>query len=158
MTQRVHRRVGMQVVHAQVLVGAAMDAQAAAQPVGLLVDGPVVLVAQVQLDSRGREHGAAHPQLLHRTAQLLDRLVRLLQRDQRRCLEPGALVDVILGDPVVVGPRQVDGPVLAHYLAVGQAHRGIQDRAVDAHVLQELHPAVEAHLLERTLRELVRIG
>ena len=158
MAQRMDRGVRMQVVHAQVLVRTAVDAQATAQPVGLLVDGPVVLVTQMELDSRGRQHGAAHPQFLHRPAQFLHRLVRLLQRDQRHGLESRALVDVVLGDPVVVGPRQVDGPVLAHHLAVGQAHGGIEDGPVDAHVLQELHPAFEAHLLERALRELVGVG
>ena len=46
------RRIRAHIVQPQVFVGAAVDADAAAESIGLFIDGLVALVAQVRLDAR----------------------------------------------------------------------------------------------------------
>ena len=70
MPHRVDRRVDVQVVETHAAVRAAVDGEAATEPVGLLVDWPILLGAQVVRKSARREHRPRHPELLHRPAQL----------------------------------------------------------------------------------------
>src|SRR5688500_2160465 len=44
MAQRVNRRIGGQVVEPQILMGAAVNADSAAKPVGFFIDGPVTFI------------------------------------------------------------------------------------------------------------------
>ena len=97
------RREDVEVVEAKVRVRAAVHGEAAAEPVGLLVDGPVVLRAQVALQAGRGQHPAAHAQFLDRAPQLRSREFRLLHRQQRQRLQAVVLLQVLLVYPVVVG-------------------------------------------------------
>ena len=154
--EAVDGRVGSQVVHAQALVGAAVDSEAAAQPVGLGVDRPILLAAQMALEAHGGQHGAAEAQLLDDAAQLLHRLRRLLHGDQAEPLELAARLQVGVVEPVVVGLADLDGEVAVDHLAHRQTAGGIEHRAVDADVVHELEPARRAHLPEGAGHEFVK--
>ena len=96
------------------IVHAAVDADAAFEPIGLFVDRPVLIVAEMILrahDAGARQHGAAKAQLFDDAAQFFHRFLRLLQRDQPERLKARALAEILVVHPVVVGARQLDGPV-----------------------------------------------
>ena len=96
---------------------AAMDSDAATQPVSFGVDRPVFFVAQMTFETGGRQHDAAEIQFGHRAAHFLHGFLRLLQRNQRQTLETRALLQVGIGEPVVPGARHVDGELPRNHFA-----------------------------------------
>ena len=50
--------------------------------------------------------------------------------------------------PVVVRPRQLDGPVLADDLAVGEAAGGVEDGLLHAKLRHEIDPAIDVYVGE----------
>ena len=158
MAQGVHRRVGTQIVEAQILVGAAVDADGAAEAVGFFVDRPVALVAQVGLNAGRRQHGAAHAELFDDSAQFFDRGLRLLQRNQAHALKARAALHVGVIEPVVVGARDVDGPIAADDLAESETEGGVKHGGFDADVFQKIDPAVGADFVERARLKVMQVG
>jgi len=142
-----HRGVHVHVVEPEAVVAAAVHREAAAQPVGLFIDGPVDLGAQRQRQAVGRHHGAHHALLGDDAAQLLDRLLRVLHGDQAHGVEARVALQVGVVRPVVVRLAGGHGVVEADDFSVTQALGRIHHRPVDAHVIQELQPAVRSHLL-----------
>ena len=143
----VHRRVHVHVVEPEAVVAAAVHREAAAQPVGLFIDGPVDLGAQRQRQAVGRHHGAHHALLGDDATQLLDRLLRVLHGDQAHGVEARVALQVGMIRPVVVRLAGGHGVVEADDLAVAQPLGRVHHRPVDAHVLQELQPTIRTHLL-----------
>ena len=158
MAHRVDGRVDVEVVEAHAAVRAAVDGEAAAEPVGLLVDGPVLLRAQVVREPARGEHGARHPQFLHRPPQFEGCLLGLLHGDEGEPDEPGAALDVGVVEPVVVGPAHGDGPVPVDDVSVGQPARREQRRAVDADLVHEHQPLFDTDLGERPRRRCDRLS
>ena len=126
-----------------------------------LVDGPVALVAQVVLELLGagsRQHGAGEVKLLDDAPQFHYRFFGLVERNESHGLETRVPAGVLVMDPVVVGPRQLDGPVAAHHPAERQTVGRVEDGALDAHVLQELQPPLRSHLGECPFGQEMPVG
>ena len=135
-----------------------MDGEAAAEPVGLLVDGPVLLGAEVVREPAAGEHRAGHPELLHRPSQLQGRFLGLLHGYQGEADESWAALHVGVVQPVVVRAAYRDGPVPVDDAPVRQPARREQRRAVDAHVVHEHQPLFDADLREGARRRHDRLS
>ncbi len=61
-------------------------------------------------------------------------------------------------DPIVIGARQLDGPVAADDLAEGEPGAGIKDGRADADVFEKQLPTFAADVGERALRREVAVG
>ena len=159
--ERVHRSVRAHVVQPHVVVHAAVDADGAAEAVRLLVDRPVLRVAQVVLQlerARAGEHRAGETEFLDDAPQFDGGLRGLLQRDEAHRLEARVLADVLVVHPVVVRPREFDRPVAAHDAPESEAVGRVEHRLVDAHVVQEVDPALAPDARERAFRQEVAVG
>ena len=118
-----------------------------------LVGVPVAVVAQI-----GSHEGADSAEFPDGPRQFLASEVDVLGREHGGELQLVGAVLTELGDPVVVGLADLDGEVTVDHLAHRQPAGGIEDRAVDAHVVHELQPARRAHLPEGAGHQFVQRG
>ena len=97
-------------------------------------------------------------QVAHDAAQLDHRFGGFLQGDQAHRLEARALRQIGVMDPIVIGARQLDGPVAADDLAEGETRAGIKHSRADADVLEKQFPAFAPDVGEGALRREVAVG
>src|SRR5262249_11250231 len=93
-------------------------------------------------------HSAAKAQLGDGSAQFLNRLFRLLQRDQRQALESRALLEIGITEPVVPGTCDIDGELAGNDLAECEATRSVKHRPFNSHIVHKLYPAIHTGLAE----------
>ena len=79
--------VDVHVVEPDAAVRSAVDGDGAAEAVGLLVDGPVDLRAEVVGQAEGREHRADEAEVLDAAAELLHGLGGFLHGDEADAVE-----------------------------------------------------------------------
>ena len=144
--QRVVEDVGRAVVdeslHAQVEVGAAVEREHAPEPLRLLVDGPVHLVAEVHGEPARGEHRARQAEVLDGAAQLLHGLRHVLHGDEPHRVQAVAHLAVAGVDVVVEAPADGDGVVRVLDDADGEPLGGEHDRLVDLGALEEGDPVL----------------
>ena len=119
-----------------------MDGERAAELGRFLVERPINLISQVALDRlavRG-QHAAEHAQLFHGVAQLGDRRIDVLKRDQGHALEPGVFLDGFFIKPVVICLAGKHRPIGRHDSAHGQAGGRVEHRPADAGLFEKLFP------------------
>ncbi len=120
-----------------------------AQALGFRVDRPVALVAQVERQSRGRQHAADKAELFHRAPELLHGLRNVLHGQERHRPQPVAHLGESLVDVVVVGLADLNR--IPGYLdeAHGESFGAEQDGLVDAGLLEKSDPVLAAarHIL-----------
>src|SRR5262245_18975326 len=104
----------------------------------------------MSLETGGRDHRAAKAQLGNGSAQFLNRLFRLLQRDQRQALESRAFLEIGIMEPVVPGTRDIDGELAGNDLAECETARGVKHRPFDSHIVHKLYPSIHTELEEGT--------
>src|SRR5262249_6333120 len=124
MPQCVNGGVRAHVIQPHMIVDPAVDADTACESIRFFVDRPVALVPQLVLlthGTRARQHRATKPELFDDAACFFHRLSGLLQGNQPESLEARALAQVLVVHPIVVRPRQLDGPIAADDTAKRQA-------------------------------------
>ena len=115
-----------------------MNAQHAAELRGLLVDGLVELVAQVQVQAGGGKHAAQSPSSFTHRRNSAGRGLGVLHGQQRDGVQPLADAPVPLRDVVVVAAAHLDRVAGLLDEAQGQAFGGVQHRVRDFGFLHEL--------------------
>src|SRR5262249_56393090 len=90
-----------------------VDRQRTAELLRLFIDGPINLRSQVAFDTLavGWQHCSHHAELFDRAAQLLDRRLRILNRDQSHSFDSRAHVGTLLVPPVVVRRSATASPL-----------------------------------------------
>ena len=145
MAQGVHGHVHIHVIHAEAVVRAAMDGQAAAEPIGLGINRPVHLRTQRRRQAIGGHHRAEHAEFGHGAPEFFGGFFRILHRNERHAFE--ARVELYVGfmEPVVVGARGRHRVVKADDLAVGKSGGRIEHGPFDADVVEKIEPALGPH-------------
>ena len=144
--QRVVEDVGRAVVdealHAEVEVGAAVEREHAAEPLRLLVDGPVHLVAEVHGEPACGEHRARQAEVLDGAPKLLHRLRHVLHGDEPHRVQ--AVAHLAVGGVDVVVEALADGDGIVRVLddADGEPLGGEHDRLVDLGAFEEGDPVL----------------
>ena len=138
-------------------MGAAVDTDGAAEPVGLFIDRPIALIAEVGLNPRRRQHRAAHTDLFDDSAKLFDRGLGFLQGNQTHATKSRAALHVGIVEPIVVRASDIDSPVAADDLAKSKSESGVKDGGFDADIFQKFNPAVGPDFIERAGLEIVQI-
>ena len=97
------------------------------------------------------------PEIPDDPAQLDHRLRRILERDQAHRLEARALREIGVVQPIVIGARQLDGPVAADDLAEGETGAGVEHRGADTDIFKKQLPALAADVGEGARRRDVAV-
>ena len=118
MTEGMHRHVHVHMIHAEAVMRAAVDRQAATELVGLFVNRPVHLGAERVSETIRRHHRAQHAELGDGTAQFLRCFLRILHRQDRHAFEARIEFHVGLIKPIVVGFGDRHGVIQADNFAV----------------------------------------
>ena len=119
-----------------------MEREHAAEPLRLLVDGPVHLVAEVDGEPARGEHRARQAEVLDGAAQLLHGLRDVLHGDEPHRVQAVADLAVAGVDVVVKALADGDGVVRVLDDADGEPLCGEHDRLVDLGALEEGDPVL----------------
>src|SRR5215475_6849494 len=115
---------------------------------GFGINRPILLASQVSLEACRRYHCAAETQFGDGTAQFLNRLFRLLQRNQRQTLESRAFLEIGITEPVVPGTCDIDGELAGNDFAECETTRSVKHRPFNSHIVHKLYPAIHTDLAE----------
>src|SRR5262249_59409632 len=69
-----------------------------------------------------------------------------------------ALRKISIVDPVVISPRQLDGPIAADDLAEGKPGAGVQDGSADSDLLEKQFPSLATDVGECSFRSEMAVG
>ena len=119
-----------------------MEGEDAVEALGLLIDGPVELVAEVDGEAPCGEHGAWQAEVMTGAAQLLDGFLHVLHGDEGHGVEVVADAAVLVVDVVVEGAADGDGVVGVLDEAHGEAGGGEHDGLLDVGLCEELDPVL----------------